>query len=119
MSVEQALTGGRVTAGVVRVGDEVRRPLGEHSVFAHAVWRWAIISDTEQLALDEQVRRVRLMRDAYGAVGGRELLDAVVANQHRVIAAAELGGDRASSVWHRGERDWFAANRDAFAAGLR
>ncbi len=30
---EEPLTGGRVTAGVVRVGDSVRRPRGAHSVF--------------------------------------------------------------------------------------
>jgi hypothetical protein len=36
---EIALKGGRVTAGVVRVGDTVRRPLGAHSPFVHAVLR--------------------------------------------------------------------------------
>jgi hypothetical protein len=32
---ELELTGGRVTAGVVRVGETVRRPLGPHSPFVH------------------------------------------------------------------------------------
>ena len=32
---EIVLTGGRVTAGVVRVADTVRRPLGSHSPFVH------------------------------------------------------------------------------------
>lgn len=36
---EIPLRGGRVTAGVVRVGDTVRRPLGAHSPFVHAVLR--------------------------------------------------------------------------------
>jgi Ser/Thr protein kinase RdoA (MazF antagonist) len=36
---EIALKGGRVTAGVVRVADTVRRPLGAHSPFVHAVLR--------------------------------------------------------------------------------
>src|SRR4051812_42277723 len=85
----------------------------------HAVWRWAIVSDTDELPLEEQVRRARLMLDAYGGVDGRALLDAVAASQDRVIEAAEHRGDSASSTWHRGERAWFAANRDAFADGLR
>jgi aminoglycoside phosphotransferase (APT) family kinase protein len=86
---------------------------------AHAAWRWAIISDTEELPLDEQVRRVRLMCHAYGDVGAAVLLDAVLANQDRVIEAAERRGDSVSSSWHRGEREWFAAHREAFARGLR
>jgi len=36
---EVALTGGRQTPGVVRVGDTVRRPAGPHSPFVHAVLR--------------------------------------------------------------------------------
>lgn len=49
----------------------------------HAVWRWAISSDTGELPLDEQVRRVRLMSDAYGGVDGRALLEGVAASQDR------------------------------------
>ena len=36
---EIPLKGGRVTGGVVRVGDTVRRPLGAHSSFVHAMFR--------------------------------------------------------------------------------
>ena len=36
---EVPLLGGRVTPGVVRVGDTVRRPVGPHSAFVHAVLR--------------------------------------------------------------------------------
>ena len=86
---------------------------------AHAVWRWVIISDTEELPLEEQARRVGLMRDAYGGVDRSGLLDAVVANQDRVIESADSRGDWASSTWHRGERAWFAAHRAAFAHALR
>jgi hypothetical protein len=35
MGAEIPLTGGRLTAGVVRVGDSVRRPMGLHSSFVH------------------------------------------------------------------------------------
>src|SRR4051794_31386189 len=34
---EVPLSGGRLTAGVVRVGDPVRRPTGPHSAFVHAL----------------------------------------------------------------------------------
>lgn len=36
---EVPLTGGRLTAGVVRVGDSVRRPMGAHSAFVHRLLR--------------------------------------------------------------------------------
>lgn len=36
---EVPLLGGRITPGVVRVGDTVRRPTGRHSTFVHAVLR--------------------------------------------------------------------------------
>ena len=36
---EVPLLGGRVTPGVVRVGDTVRRPVGPHSAFVHALLR--------------------------------------------------------------------------------
>ena len=86
---------------------------------AHAVWRWAITSDTDELALDEQARRVRLMSEAYGGYEPTALLDAVLANQDRVIAAAITRQDRPSADWHRGERDWFVTERAAFERALR
>lgn len=36
---EIPLTGGRITVGVVRVGDTVRRPVGPHSPFVHRLLR--------------------------------------------------------------------------------
>lgn len=36
---EVPLAGGRVTAGVVRVGDTVRRPVGAHSAYVHQLLR--------------------------------------------------------------------------------
>ena len=38
-SREVPLLGGRITPGVVRVGDTVRRPVGPHSPFVHALLR--------------------------------------------------------------------------------
>ncbi|WP_079132820.1 phosphotransferase [Streptomyces nanshensis] len=37
--LEIPLTGGRITEGVVRVGDTVRRPVGPHSPFVHRLLR--------------------------------------------------------------------------------
>ncbi|MGK5530433.1 phosphotransferase [Streptomyces sp. URMC 129] len=37
--LEIPLTGGRITKGVVRVGDTVRRPVGPHSPFVHRLLR--------------------------------------------------------------------------------
>ncbi|MFH8572940.1 phosphotransferase [Streptomyces sp. NPDC017993] len=37
--LEIPLTGGRITQGVVRVGDTVRRPVGPHSPFVHRLLR--------------------------------------------------------------------------------
>ncbi len=36
---EVALTGGRITQGVVRVGNTVRRPTGPHTPFVHSLLR--------------------------------------------------------------------------------
>jgi aminoglycoside phosphotransferase (APT) family kinase protein len=85
----------------------------------HAIWRWAVISDVGELPLDEQVRRARLMCDAYGdAVARTEVAGAIAASQQRVISAAARRGDRGSVEWHSGERDWFERHRRAFERGL-
>ena len=60
-----------------------------------------------------------LMLDAYGGVDGGALLDAIAANQDRVVYAADARGDSASGAWHCGERAWFAAHRDIFGRGVR
>jgi hypothetical protein len=59
-NVEIALTGGRATPGVVRVGDTVRRPLGAHSAFVHDVLghleRQSVTDVPRFLGIDEQGR---------------------------------------------------------------
>ncbi len=40
MEPEIPLTGGRTTAGVVRIGDTVRRPVKAHAAFAHQLLRY-------------------------------------------------------------------------------
>lgn len=60
MTAEVPLTGGRVTAGVVLIGDEVRRPMGSHSEFTNAVLRAleaaGFTGAPRFLGLDEQGR---------------------------------------------------------------
>src|SRR4051794_17576544 len=59
---EQPLAGGRITPGVVRVGDTVRRPLGPHSPFVHELLR--LLEHREEtgvprlLGVDEQGREI-------------------------------------------------------------
>ncbi len=79
---------------------------------AHAVWRWAIVSDIDELALDEQVRRARLMCDAYGGCEPTALVDAVLANQDRVIAASVARQDDHSVTCDEFERACARARRD-------
>ena len=62
MTDEVPLTGGRLTAGVVRVGDTVRRPTGPHSPFVHALLRHLETAGFDGaprlLSIDEQGREV-------------------------------------------------------------
>jgi hypothetical protein len=59
---EVELTGGRMTAGVVRVGDTVRRPTGAHSAFVHRLLGLLEKRDVEAaprfLGLDGQGREI-------------------------------------------------------------
>ncbi|MFF0001825.1 hypothetical protein ACFYRZ_46055, partial [Streptomyces avermitilis] len=62
--LEIPLTGGRITEGVVRVGDAVRRPVGPHSPFVHR-----LLKHLEDVGFDAAPRL--LGTDAKG----REILD--------------------------------------------
>jgi aminoglycoside phosphotransferase (APT) family kinase protein len=86
---------------------------------AHAVWRWAVVSDTDELPLAEQVRRIRLMCDAYGQRDRVAVLDAIRENMDRVIAESSRRGDLGSVEWHSGEHAWFQRHRREFEHGLR
>ena len=96
---------------------------------AHGVWYWTVFSETEVLPLDEQVRRVRLMCDAYGDALDRQCIpDAILAAQQRTISKiadtlrrgdTDAGYWRRSLEWHRGEQAWFASHSQAFQRGLR
>jgi aminoglycoside phosphotransferase (APT) family kinase protein len=96
---------------------------------ARSAWYWTVTSEVDVLPLDEQVRRVRLMADAYRLVPSRRsMADAILAEQQRTIAniaAALKRGDpntdywQSALEWHRAERAWFAAHQQAFKRGLR
>ena len=59
---EVSLTGGRLTSGVVRVGDTVRRPTGPHSPFVHRLLRHLEAAGFEAaprvMGVDERGREV-------------------------------------------------------------
>lgn len=77
---EQALTGGDVTVGVVRVGNTVRRPIGHHSNPVHAFLRYlentGFAGAPRFLGIDEQGREVLSFID--GEVPTRPLEDWVL-----------------------------------------
>ena len=66
---EVPLSGGRLTAGVVRVGDTVRRPTGPHSPFVHRLLRHLDAVGFEAaprlLGVDEQGREVLSFIDGW------------------------------------------------------
>lgn len=59
---EIPLTGGRITPGVVRIGDTVRRPVGEHSPFVHELLRHleehGFAKAPRFLGIDDQEREI-------------------------------------------------------------
>jgi Ser/Thr protein kinase RdoA (MazF antagonist) len=67
MTVEIPLTGGRITPGVVRAGDTVRRPTNSNSSLVHALLRYldAVGFDAAPrfLGLDEQGREILSYRE--------------------------------------------------------
>src|SRR5690606_35066274 len=91
MTEEIPLLGGDVTEGVVRVGDTVRRPLGDHSPLVHAVLRHleAVGFDgaPRLLGIDEKGREVLTFVD--GEVAGRPWPE-WVADGERACSVARL-----------------------------
>ena len=65
---EIPLTGGRITQGVVRVGDTVRRPTGPHSPFVHRLLRHLedVGSDTAPRVLGIDARRREILSFQHG-----------------------------------------------------
>jgi hypothetical protein len=62
MAPEVPLTGGRLTAGVVRVAETVRRPIGPHSGFAHRLFEHLEVvgftAAPRLLGIDDQDREI-------------------------------------------------------------
>lgn len=87
---ETPLTGGWVTAGVVRVGETVRRPVGEHATFTHALFRYleeiGFDAAPRLLGLDEQGREVLTFIE--GSVPSD--CAATVWEDRQLVAAAKL-----------------------------
>jgi aminoglycoside phosphotransferase (APT) family kinase protein len=66
---EVPLAGGRMTPGVVRVGETVRRPLGAHSAFVHDLLRLlerrAVHTAPRLIGIDEQGRETLSFREGW------------------------------------------------------
>lgn len=88
---EIPLTGGDVTAGVVRVGDTVRRPMGPHSPLVHVILRHLEAAGfggaPRVLGVDEQGREVLTFVE--GEVADRPW-PAWVADVDRAVSVARL-----------------------------
>jgi hypothetical protein len=102
---EVPLTGGRVTAGVVRIEETVRRPLGAHSPFVHGVLRHlearALPGVPRLLGIDAQGREILsfLHGDVPSELGNfsdRQLAAAarLLRQLHDAAADCDLRGDR-------------------------
>jgi hypothetical protein len=104
MEPEVPLTGGRITQGVVRVGQTVRRPMGPHSPFVHRLLRHleAVGFDRAPrvLGVDERGREVLSYLDGWVPPNPDRFSDeALVAAArllrrfHDVTAGSALAGD--------------------------
>ena len=101
---EVALRGGRLTAGVVRVGDTVRRPVGPHSPFVHRLLRHleAVGFDgaPRVLGIDDRGREVLSFLDGWVPPDLGHFADARLAAAARLLrrlhdatAGSELAGE--------------------------
>jgi Ser/Thr protein kinase RdoA (MazF antagonist) len=101
---EVALRGGRLTAGVVRVADTVRRPTGPHSAFVHALLRHlqavGFTGAPRLLGVDDQGREVLSFLDGWVPPNLDHFPDPVLARGARLLrrlhdatAGTELAGE--------------------------
>ena len=102
---EVPLAGGRLTAGVVRIGDSVRRPTGPHSPFVHAllthVGANGFIGAPRLLGIDHQGREMLSFIDGWVPPNLDHFADDVLAQAARLLrtlhdttAGTELAGDQ-------------------------
>jgi hypothetical protein len=92
---ELKLVGGRLSRGVVRVGDTVRRPLHRNSGFVHALLRHfeAVGFDgaPRLLGIDEQGREILSYIDGRVFVGPEEVGDPVeILTDEQLVSAGQL-----------------------------
>ena len=103
--LEVPLSGGRLTAGVVRVGDTVRRPTGPHSPFVHRLLRHLEAIGFEAaprlLGADEQGREVLSFIAGWVPPNLNHFRDDTLAaavrllrRLHDATAGSELAGER-------------------------
>ncbi len=87
---------------------------------AHAIWQWTNFRDGA-VDFDEQVRRVRLLLNAYGTGPYPGMVDDIVARQNEWLDLAEQGAHgtvaflgRSPAYW-AAVQDWVAAEREWWA----
>lgn len=143
VEAEVVLGGGRLTPGVVRVGDSVtacrwrsstsssRQSVTPVEDVGYMAWSWCISSKPARGLPAEQARQVGVLADAYGISAGlRRRLPAAI--EDRFVRNERFWRERADAgrppqagltaaealAWTRQEAAHFAANRSVFAAAL-
>ena len=139
MQDEIPLRGGRVTPGVVRVGDTVRRPIGRHSDFVHELLLYLESIDFPHaprfLGIDGQGREILSYLEGWVPPDLQAFSDAqtraaarIIKRYHDATAGTPLAGDQevvchgdlspCNFVFPDGSPD-FLIDFDAAAAGAR
>ena len=136
MSTEETpLTGGRITVGVVRVGDTVRRPITRdrthvHDLLLHLEERgfdavpglrlwdlgyfafaWLNLGDDDYTG-EEQIRRLEVVAQAYGTAGcaATQIAIHALARQTALAAAGRVQGKMDMAEWASAAADWTLLN---------
>ena len=105
MRDEIPLKGGRVTQGVVRVGDTVRRPIGRHSAFVHELLRHLESIDFPHaprfVGIDSQGREILSYLEGWVPPDLEAFSDAqmraaarIIKRYHEATAGTSLAGDQ-------------------------
>lgn len=103
-SRENILTGGRITQGVTRVGDTVRRPKGSHTPFVHSLLRHlknvGFDGAPRVLGIDEERREILTFLEGYvppdlDTWSDEQLVQAsvLIRRLHDATAGSPLAGD--------------------------
>ncbi|MBB5868305.1 hypothetical protein F4553_001684 [Allocatelliglobosispora scoriae] len=119
MTVEEPLTGGNASAGVVRVGDTVRRPAGP---WTYALHGFLPLSADPAWQRGDDDARLRIFVDAYGLdEAQRRLLVPMLARRTRsmhdfLAAGAASDVEPWARLWREGHGAVWLADAEYIAA---